>query len=309
MKIIKIIISAFALLVSSNIFAVNLNGFVVFGDSLSDNGNLYEFMNHQLPLSPPYYEGRFSNGPVWIEHLTEFYFPGQADKYLENYAFGGAGILPPEDEDPDSIFFTLKREINNYFVKYENADSNKLYVVWIGSNNYLALPEELDQTIDIVLHGVKEGLKTLASRGAKHIMVLNLPELGRTPAAYEFDAVEDLTYLSNTHNKRLEEELEQLKLQFPDVTWYFLNVTELMGVVFDNPQSYGFSNVTGTCYEALMDEENPLNISNFTPREFRSDACTGYLFFDPVHPSGSAHYIMAEQTRDLLETMNINFIK
>ncbi len=38
-----------------------LHNIVVFGDSLSDNGNLYEIMKHQLPQSPPYFEGRFSN--------------------------------------------------------------------------------------------------------------------------------------------------------------------------------------------------------------------------------------------------------
>jgi phospholipase/lecithinase/hemolysin len=37
-------------------FSKSLNQLVVFGDSLSDRGNLYEYMNHQLPMSPPYYE-------------------------------------------------------------------------------------------------------------------------------------------------------------------------------------------------------------------------------------------------------------
>ena len=36
---------------------------VVFGDSLSDNGNQYK--NTGQPPSPPYYNGRFSNGPTW----------------------------------------------------------------------------------------------------------------------------------------------------------------------------------------------------------------------------------------------------
>jgi len=40
---------------------------VVFGDSLSDNGNLYAISGQ--PTSPPYFQGRFSNGPVFTELL------------------------------------------------------------------------------------------------------------------------------------------------------------------------------------------------------------------------------------------------
>ena len=42
---------------------------VAFGDSLSDNGNLHDLMakfNVDTPAAP-YFEGRFSNGPVAVE--------------------------------------------------------------------------------------------------------------------------------------------------------------------------------------------------------------------------------------------------
>ena len=42
---------------------------VVFGDSLSDNGNLYLASGGTQPPSPPYYQGRFSSGPVFTELL------------------------------------------------------------------------------------------------------------------------------------------------------------------------------------------------------------------------------------------------
>src|SRR4051812_23986271 len=40
-----------------------------FGDSLSDNGNLYALTSRTQPASPPYYQGRFSNGPTFVELL------------------------------------------------------------------------------------------------------------------------------------------------------------------------------------------------------------------------------------------------
>jgi len=56
----------------------------IFGDSLSDTGNLFNTTSFLqdfpdtsalgipvLPPSPPYFEGRFSNGPIWIENLAD----------------------------------------------------------------------------------------------------------------------------------------------------------------------------------------------------------------------------------------------
>src|SRR5688500_5638293 len=41
---------------------------VAFGDSLTDNGNLYA--SEAYPPSPPYFEGRGTNGPVAVEYLS-----------------------------------------------------------------------------------------------------------------------------------------------------------------------------------------------------------------------------------------------
>ncbi|MDF1929887.1 hypothetical protein PGH45_07210 [Legionella pneumophila] len=48
----KLLASLCAFLLSGVVSATPLNNIVVFGDSLSDNGNLYEYMKHQLPQSP-----------------------------------------------------------------------------------------------------------------------------------------------------------------------------------------------------------------------------------------------------------------
>ncbi len=42
---------------------------VIFGQTFNDTGNF--FNRFGFPPSPPYYEGRFSNGPVWIEHIAD----------------------------------------------------------------------------------------------------------------------------------------------------------------------------------------------------------------------------------------------
>ena len=92
-------------LLSSIVFANPLKNIVIFGDSLSDNGNLYAYMKHQLPVSPPYYNGRFTNGPVWVERLASSYFSGD-QSHLLDYAYGGAGVS--NDPEDDEVLFTLK---------------------------------------------------------------------------------------------------------------------------------------------------------------------------------------------------------
>ena len=162
--------------------AMPLNKMVVFGDSLSDNGNLYEYMKHQLPVSPPYFQGRFSNGPVWVELVMQSYYPVNSQDHLLDYAFGGAGVK--EDDDSDDGLFTLRREIDSYFLAHQDrADEQSMFVVWIGANNYLGVPDDAEKSLSDVSLGIQHGLQRLVDKGAKYITVVDVPNLGSTPAA------------------------------------------------------------------------------------------------------------------------------
>jgi outer membrane lipase/esterase len=59
----------FAALISLTVLALTslatagaYSNIFVYGDSLSDLGNIYAISGHTIPPSPPYYMGRFSNG-------------------------------------------------------------------------------------------------------------------------------------------------------------------------------------------------------------------------------------------------------
>src|SRR5580698_7941700 len=78
---------------TSTAFASSFSSVVVYGDSLSDNGNLYSLIGYP---PPPYYNGRFSNGPVAAEQLATalgaplFDFAvGGATSGVGNYIDGG----------------------------------------------------------------------------------------------------------------------------------------------------------------------------------------------------------------------------
>ena len=79
-----------------------------FGDSLSDAGNLFAESGSKIPLKP-YVDGHFSNGPTWVEDLSQMLGLGPMKPFLTsnngtNYAFGGAqtGITDINPFDPSA---------------------------------------------------------------------------------------------------------------------------------------------------------------------------------------------------------------
>lgn len=305
----KYLVAFFALCLSGFALASPLNTIVVFGDSLSDNGNLYEYMQHKIPQSPPYYEGRFSDGPIWAERLAESFFPNEGKDHLLDYAFGGAGIS--EDADDDDVLFTLKREIDAYLLAHQNkADPDTLFVIWIGANNYLGLPDDNEAALKEVNAGIVHSLQRLAMTGAKHVMVVNLPDLGKTPAAINFDAREQLTYLSKEHNERLFNSVDELRESYPEVQWVHFDVSRILNSILDNPEHYGFNNIKETCYDVLVDEspkKSILHMVSLIKPKAKVEACEGYLFFDPVHPTAAAHQIIADTAKLVFDSVGIQF--
>jgi phospholipase/lecithinase/hemolysin len=304
---VKILLTVFALLVSGFALAKPLKAIVVFGDSLSDNGNLYEYMGYRLPQDPPYFAGRFSNGPVWVEHLVASYFPKNAKARLLDYAYGGAAVSEKEE---DSALFTLRREINIYFNSHGGkADANSLFIVWIGANNFLHLPKDVEKTITEVNSGITHGLQRLAKAGAKYIMVVNAPDLGKTLLATEPADKEALSNFSRQHNELLENTIRELQQSYPRTRWLYYDVDRKLSDIVASPANYGFTNVTSTCYD-LVDECEPksvLQIAANLKLKASKDVCEGYLFFDPIHPTVLAHKIIAEDARALLDASAIEF--
>ena len=292
--------------------ATPINQVVVFGDSLSDNGNLYEYLDHQLPVSPPYYQGRFSNGPVWIELLMKQLYPINAQAHLSDYAFGGSGISTDENDN-----FSLNNQIKKYLTDNNGlASSGALYVVWIGANNYFNLPDNQNEAIESVINGIRINIEELVNLGAKHFLILNLPNLGRIPAAIEFDARDELGFLSLEHNLQLRQLITDLRLKYPEVQFIDYNITEILDDIIDHPKNYGFSNSTATCSD-LDDDEEPqtsqLSKSLFLAtidrqKMLTKDKCYGYLFFDLYHPTAHAHEILSAEISKELMSLDLEFV-
>ncbi|STX28184.1 lysophospholipase A [Legionella beliardensis] len=304
----KAFVTVCVLVFSTFINASQLNNIVVFGDSLSDNGNLYEHMHHLIPQNPPYYDGRFSNGPVWIEQLVSSYFPNNVASHLSDHAFGGAAIA--ENSSDDEILFTLNREINTYLLGRQNkADPKSLYVVWIGGNNYLALPENEEHTNTVVTQGIAAGVERLVKAGARHILVLNLPDLGQTPAARALQVEAKLTRLSKHHNELLVKAIHGLKRKYSKVQWLYFDAYKIFNKFLSSAADYGFTNTLNSCYDVSVDKPsiNATVLMAAKASKIQDDSCEGYVFFDPVHPTTMAHQLIAQEVHAILDAAHIQF--
>lgn len=265
-----------------------------FGDSLLDTGNVNEVVlqatggTQTFPPSPPYDTGRFSNGKIWVELLAE-----RLDIPLVSFAFGGAttGVQNTLDATLPGIPLPgLQQQIANFAANNPIADSEALYTIWAGANDYAptnSIGFSPYDTPTIPLTNIQTAVNTLIGVGAKQIMVVNLPNLGEIPITsasldgncpvdnqFDADCLNDLTM---AHNQGLSSLLASVP---SDVNIIPLDVNSLVKNAIQNPAQFGFTNVTDAC----------LDFSTFIP-------CSnpdGFLFWDNRHPSARGHRFVGE---------------
>ncbi|MBD2432273.1 autotransporter outer membrane beta-barrel domain-containing protein [Fischerella muscicola CCMEE 5323] len=258
----------------------------IFGDSLSDNGNLYRLTGGTIPLSPPYFQGRFSNGPVWVEILGS-YFNIDANE-TTNYAVGGStsGNTNVLSESLIIPLPALSSQINNFTSAPVTPSSNALFILWAGANDYLIQPIEKRATnTQVVVNNLSNAITILINKGARNIIVPNLPDLGKTPQERSLGTADSTTTLIKSHNSNLNTALQEIA-RTRNVNIIPLDIHALFDEVIDQPDRYGLTNINDPCF----DQQAGTICSN--PDE--------YLFWDNVHPTDRGHKFIAEYTEAVL---------
>ncbi len=300
-KRIKSIVFSLLLIGQSAAFAFPIDRVVVFGDSLSDIGNLYQYMNAQIPMSPPYYQGRFSDGPVWVELVTEDLSKYNPHIHMENYAFGGASVLQEDDFAPGA-YLSLRSQVDAFIETHALFDNQEtLYIILMGANDYIDLDDNqvISEHIDNVISEINDQASRLAKRGAKFILIGNLPDLGRSPLAQELDSEQVLSEITAEHNVKIKHKIEHLKVEYPDARWIFFDINHFFTDAFYHPDKYNFKYTKTPCY-GLGEDENLAGVDpvlSFAshPRflKIKAHNCDSYLFFDIVHPTRRGHAFTA----------------
>lgn len=249
--------------------SAQINELYVFGDSLSDVGNMFRATGGTYPPNPPYFKGRYSNGLVWVEYLaTEMELTHKPEN---NFAFGGATTGNSSMNGVPGLL----AQVNSFTKANRKINPNALFIVWAGANDYLYGASNPTQSIE----NLSRAIESLSKLGAKKIMVANLPDLGKIPATSNTSSSSLLTSVAKASNLGLAKSVDVLSKKLDSHTQIIkLDVYSLYNEAFTEPGKFGFTNVTSAC------------LNNFTTCDLQDK----FLFWDGIHPTTAAHRVLAE---------------
>lgn len=261
--------------------AADFSQIVAFGDSLTDNGtNIIYGDLHGID--------HFSNGDVWVEYLAQ-----SRDIPLDDWAYGAAytGYGTSSEFFPNE--YGLLWQTCNYITDYFQAlpsdqpltlDTSALYTIWAGGNDFLGLPAgatqaDIGATIATATGNIVTAVNLLAVAGAQNFLVLNLPDLGKTPR-YNYDPTVSTgaSGLASAFNQALDDALATYTVSGINLcqldTFAFLNDTINDGY---------FTNSTDVWKGSGEDPKY-------------------YLFWDEIHPTTGAHWLLSEVADEQLNS-------
>jgi outer membrane lipase/esterase len=245
----------------------------VFGDSYCDVGNISIATQGAEP-GPYYFNGRFSNGPLWVDHVAGFLgLPMKAALAGgTNYAFGGAWVTAPQTY-PGGTIPSVPQQVLLYLSQHGNkADPQALYVLEGGGNDILGTtnisPDLLGFEIAL---GIVDSERILRQAGARNFLIPNLFNVGLLPAAAGNVAFAKAA--SAAANETIDTLLE-LEPQ-PHVRILRTDVFSLMNSIETDPTHFGFTDITDPCLTTSIcaDPDHTYFWDTHHPTEF------GHAFF------------------------------
>lgn len=295
---------------------------VVFGDSLVDVGNIppITFLTPAgtpgLVIPPPtrYDRGRFSNGRNVADYVAEsmgvhLLTSNTGYQSGDNVSFAHGGATTDQVNPTPGGFPVpgLLGQVGQYLAALapdESLDDRTLYMIWAGSNDYLLgilqpnsgiSPDPLQVT-----ENIRQAITQLRARGAKRFVVLNLPDLGKTPVCLGFFICEPLTQLTQQHNSLLHQVLSGLEQTFDTGSIIEVDVYSIFERIAANPAGFGFippvqaPGPAAGCLFQPPDIFDPANCALLNTFQ------TEQVFWDEEHPTTAVHQIIAQQILRLL---------
>jgi outer membrane lipase/esterase len=251
---------------------------IVFGDSLSDNGNL------SLALGLP--RSRFTTNPglVTVEYIGQHYGLGLEPSISggTDFAWGGAGLINGVQPVP-----TLADQVRSYLSAHPQAGPNALFAMWGGSNDIFyhspliasGAETQAQANAQMAAAAKLEGdlISQLQAAGVRRMIVFNVPDIGIAPGGAPQD-----TILAQTFNAALNAQLAGRKGIVP------VNTFALFREAVANPGQVGLTNAsTPACTVSISLLCTPATL-------VQPNAASTFVFADDVHPATAAQQGLAD---------------
>jgi phospholipase/lecithinase/hemolysin len=290
--------------------AQDYTSIVVFGDSLSDTGNVADLTQAKYGVRIPgpyadYTDGRFTDGDdtipvaqkyfgVWIEQLAAM-LPSKP--IISNslnggsdYAYGfattgsGTGVFTFGPSDSLSVNVNnIGQQITDYLAAHPTISDKTLFIVWGGAIDVLYATS----ADDVIKAGINQAtnVQRLIDAGATQFIIPNLPPLGLVPRLNGSPTTSiPGTKASALYNQVLAAGLDIMHdfnlgrhLRFVQ-----LDVFALFNKIVASPLKYSLADVT-TSSQGI----------------YAVDPDT-YLFWDDLHPTTRGHNILAQTALSMI---------
>jgi phospholipase/lecithinase/hemolysin len=239
----------------------SVNQLVVFGDSLSDNGNAAIFAaGLGIPFPP------LSNGPLWVDHLAAKLSLPDPQPFLA--LTGGTNYAVATAQTGSNGLSGVSDQLAVFAAAHPGgAPADALYTLWAGANDIFNGANPV-----LAADNIFNNILSLAAGGGKNFLWLNMPDLGLTPRAVAAGAVVPANLASSAFNAEWAIDLAGLQAQGINVIG--VNVEALFTQIVADPGAFGFSNVTAPG----QGQANP----------------NSFLFWDDEHPTTAGHALVAD---------------
>lgn len=266
-----------------------INKIIAFGDSLSDNQNVYNASLWTLPNRNSWYLGHFSNGPVWVEYLA-----GALGLPLYNWAIGGAGVTTQKLVIPGVVQQVQSwRQYMRQAPNYNPAAT--LFTMLIGGNDLV----NYNSTVAQVIAGQRQALTDLIDAGGRNILLLKLPDVSRAPVYQLKSGAEQAAAQVRDYNRQLDALASDLRARYgAALNLRVFDTYALFNQVLDSPAAYRISNTSQSCLN--LNADSALNyLQSQSPRASCADP-DSFVFWDTLHPTTRTHQVLGQAVTDFL---------
>jgi thermolabile hemolysin len=267
-----------------------IDNIVVLGDSISDNGNLYNMSFDFVPNRNSWYEGRFTNGPVWADYLSQNMKVNNVD-----LAIGGVKttnqMLIEKMDIIQLMLFSPYSQIN-YIPFYIRQDLRKtLFFVTIGGNDIFSVdelpPAKAYQKLDKTIDNYELTVRKMIDFGAENIILIEVPELGKLPHYHnKGGAVISMTNYSNYYNGKMQLMRDKIYKEFKEkgVKIFVYHLVEYL------QKNFKAQNIPISCLNVTeFNDEEKTDVDYTSKQGDFIKGCPDTIYWDDIHPTTYVH--------------------